>query len=288
MAEHTESDIAIRFVDENDYTVIPARIVLAKGKLKTNRPSWFVFKHCYDVDSSEAESSSEDDDSSSDETKSRKSAGKSKPAPSSSTVTKSRKTAPEDGGLCGQLEERRQDLDVKIREKMASSVNLEFYPSRVALRKELLADKSVLSELTSEFIDEFIELIRRILLTNMTPGNKKAALTHEWSKKLKSFRDSVIWRKLCREIPKNKVQQISRVDEIAVLSCVHERVYDFFHSLSHDNALSLPGHDANASVLSEDKVILYRFGGAALCRMIKLRQNTIKGEKGTLKITDKH
>ena len=94
MAEHTESDIAIRFVDENDFTVIPARIVLTKGKLKKNRPSWLVFKHCYDVDSSEAESSSEDDDSSSDETKSRKSAGKSKPAPSSSTVTKSRKTAP--------------------------------------------------------------------------------------------------------------------------------------------------------------------------------------------------
>ena len=66
IAEHTESDIAIRFVDKNDYTEIPARIVLAKGKLQKNRPSWLVFKHCYDVDSSEAESSSEDDDSSSD------------------------------------------------------------------------------------------------------------------------------------------------------------------------------------------------------------------------------
>ena len=106
--------------------------------------------------------------------------------------------------LCGQLEERRQDLDVEIREKMASSVNLELYPSRVALRKELLADKSVLYELTSEFIDELIELIRRIFLTNMTSRNKKAALTHEWSKKHKSFRDSVIWRKLSREIPKNQ------------------------------------------------------------------------------------
>ena len=62
MVEHSESDIAIRFVDENDYTVIPARIVLAKGKLKKNRPSWHVFKHCYDVDSSEAESSREEDE----------------------------------------------------------------------------------------------------------------------------------------------------------------------------------------------------------------------------------
>ena len=65
--------------------------------------------------------------------------------------------------------------------------------------------KSVFSELTSEFIDKFIEVIRRIFLTNMASRDQKAALAHEWSKKLKSFRDSVIWRKLCREIPKNKV-----------------------------------------------------------------------------------
>ena len=185
----------------------------------------------------------------------------------------------------------REETRPRRGEKMASSVNLKFYPSRVALRKELLADKLLRASyprLTSEFIDELIELIRRIFLTNMTSRNKKAALTHEWSKKLKSFRDSVIWRKLCREIPKNQVQEISRVDEIVLLSCIHEGIYDFIHSLSHDNALSLPGHDAKASVLSEDKVILYRFGGGALCRMIKLRENAIKSEKGTSKITDKH
>ena len=55
MAEDAESDIAIRFVDENDS-------VSAKRKLKKNRPSWLVSKHCYDVDSSEAESSSEENE----------------------------------------------------------------------------------------------------------------------------------------------------------------------------------------------------------------------------------
>ena len=88
---------------------------------KKNRSSWLVSKHCYDVDSSEAESSSEKDekvsaseeeavtetesaneiqenvessyadDSSADEAKRRDCAGKPKPAPSSSTVTKSSK-----------------------------------------------------------------------------------------------------------------------------------------------------------------------------------------------------
>ena len=96
----------------------------AKRKLKKNRPSWLVSKHCYDVDSSEAESSSEEDekvsaseeeavtetesaneiqenvesfysdDSSADEAKRRKKAGKPKPAPSSSIITKSNQITP--------------------------------------------------------------------------------------------------------------------------------------------------------------------------------------------------
>ena len=124
MAEDAESDIAIRFVDENDYREISAKAVSAKWKLKKNCPSWLVSKHCYDVDSSEAESSSEEDekvsaseeeavtetesaneiqenvesscsdDSSADEAKMRNCAGKPKPAPSSATVTKSSKKAP--------------------------------------------------------------------------------------------------------------------------------------------------------------------------------------------------
>ena len=124
IAEDAESDIAIRFVDENDYRQIPAKAVSAKRKWKKNRPYWLVSKHCYNVDSSKAESSSEgdekvsaseekavtetesakerqetvessySDDSSADEAKRRKSAGKPKPAPSSSTVSKWSKKAP--------------------------------------------------------------------------------------------------------------------------------------------------------------------------------------------------
>ena len=107
---------------ENDYREISAKAVSEKRKFKKNRPSWLVSRHCYDVDTSEVESSSEDekvsaseeeavtetesvneiqenvessysDESSADEAKRRNCAGKHKPAPSSSTVTKSSKRA---------------------------------------------------------------------------------------------------------------------------------------------------------------------------------------------------
>ena len=42
MAEDAVSDIAIRLVDENDYSEISAKAELAKRKLKKNRPSSLV------------------------------------------------------------------------------------------------------------------------------------------------------------------------------------------------------------------------------------------------------
>ena len=42
IAEDAESDIAIRFVDENDYRETSAKAVSAKRKLKKNRPSSLV------------------------------------------------------------------------------------------------------------------------------------------------------------------------------------------------------------------------------------------------------
>ena len=42
MAEDTESDIAIQFVNENDYSEISAKAVSAKRILKKNRPSSLV------------------------------------------------------------------------------------------------------------------------------------------------------------------------------------------------------------------------------------------------------
>ena len=42
MAEDAESDITVRFVDENDYREISAKAVSAKRKLKKNRPSSLV------------------------------------------------------------------------------------------------------------------------------------------------------------------------------------------------------------------------------------------------------
>ena len=49
----------------------------------------------------------------------------------------------------------------------------------------------------------------------------------------------------------------------------------FVHTVSREIAFNLPREPSAYGLQNEDRVILHRFGGAALCRMIKLRQNTI-------------
>ena len=62
--------------------------------------------------------------------------------------------------LCGELKERRKDL--------------EFYRCRAGLKKKaLLGDTTALSELTGEFIGEFMEVIRKIFFTRIAARNKK-------------------------------------------------------------------------------------------------------------------
>ena len=66
--------------------------------------------------------------------------------------------------LCERLESKRHDLDCEIARKLESSLNIAFYPSRAGLKGAILGDKNVQNEITDEFVDEFIYLIRRFVV----------------------------------------------------------------------------------------------------------------------------
>ena len=66
--------------------------------------------------------------------------------------------------------------------------------------------------------------------------------------------------------------EVSRVDEIAILSCVHEGMYDFVHRVSHEIAFN-PPYESSAINGLQNTVSYF----TVLCGMIKLRQNTIEG-----------
>ena len=156
--------------------------------------------------------------------------------------------------LCERLESKRHDLDREIARKLESSLNLAFYPSRAALKEAILGDKNVLNEITDEFVDEFIGVIH----TQMTATDKKAALSHEWSKKLRPFLSKEMWQKFCEGLSSKCKMIISYADRIAMLSGIHEAIYDFTHALSHERVIDLPSKANTGLVLKiRGKVIRY-------------------------------
>ena len=134
-----------------------------------------------------------------------------------------------------------------------------------------MGNKSVLNEISDDFVDEFIEVIHIVYHKMMIAKDIKAALSlsHEWSKLIVSF-----------------CEQRNVVKKIVCRLNVHSRGNIRFY---HQSVISFPSKANTSDGLPvEDRIILHRFGCAALCRMIKLRQNTIKGLKGTIKVTERH
>ena len=86
-----------------------------------------------------------------------------------SSQNKSTSISEEIEELC---DKKRETVDRTITDEMKSLANLGFYPSKQFLRKALLADENgdvgnLLAELTGDFIDGFIEIIREIFATRM-------------------------------------------------------------------------------------------------------------------------
>ena len=142
--------------------------------------------------------------------------------------------------LFDKLEIKREALDREIKKKLDSSANLSFYPSRTALIEAVLADKVGVNEVTSEFVEDFIQVIHDTFPSSLSATDKKAVLAHACSKKLRPLLDNKSWIKFI-EIPNSQSEvEVTRADEIAILSCVHEGIYDLVHTVSHEITFNLP------------------------------------------------
>ena len=84
--------------------------------------------------------------------------------------------------ICGVLEEKREELDRTVTEEIESSANLGFYLSRKALLGN--ENEHVVSELTGNFIDEFIKITREIFSTRKSTTNKKVPWPTRGQRKL--------------------------------------------------------------------------------------------------------
>lgn len=80
--------------------------------------------------------------------------------------------------MCGKIEIKREELDGEIKMKLDSSARLAFYPSTLALKAAVLADKVVLNMVTSDFVDKFIQIVNNSFDSGLSVAGKKASHAH--------------------------------------------------------------------------------------------------------------
>ena len=96
----------------------------------------------------------------------------------------------------------------------------------------------------------------------------------------------VVWERLMRSTSYKSLTR-SVQDESAILTVLYWYLYEKFRwaiLLSKDQ--DLESFDKVTVAMKKDEVILYRFSGAALHRMIKLPEETIRGKKGRRTVTE--
>ena len=139
-----------------------------------------------------------------------------------------------------------------------------------------------LPELLDDIVDLFVGTVCESSAKKLARAEKKADFAHSWSMKLSTLLENAVWREICETYSST----IPRGDQISLLACITESVYDFAHIYKHEASSNVPA--ATDDFFVEDDIILHRFGGAAIYRMEKVLRNTINGKKGTVKVTDTH
>ena len=188
--------------------------------------------------------------------------------------------------LCFELGEKKEELAAYTKKKLETAGDINFFTMRGLLRNAVIGE---LPEFLDEVNESFMETMRNSFTKKVSKAERKASLSHCWLQKLPSFLKNEIWSGIVRNCcDHNDCSEVSRGDQISILACITEAVYDFAHIHSHSKIVPNNSTPGTQPLCAENDVILHRFGGAAIYRMEKVRRNTVNQKKGTMKVTDAH
>ena len=178
-------------------------------------------------------------------------------------------------------------VEAEIRQKVVESPRVKAFPERERFAKHVLseAERPHLQLLIAGFCRKFSTLVRECAMLPDKP-NRKAAFSVAWMKMLNNFRPgrasqerSIVERFLVG-------QQFNCEVVHRVVSLIHEMVYTCVHAHVQRRKTTASNPDRMKSKLSpESEETLYRYCGAALHRMIKLRRETLQQKKGRGKVS---
>ena len=97
-----------------------------------------------------------------------------------------------------------------------------------------------LPELLDDIVDLFVGTVSESSAMKLARAEKKADFAHSWSMKLPTLLENAVWR----EIWDTCSGTVHRGDQISLLSCITESVYDFTHIYKHEASSNMPATTA--------------------------------------------
>ena len=181
-------------------------------------------------------------------------------------------------------------VEGNIHSRLLESPRVKLTKERERFTKHMLcgSQKANFQLLILGFCPKFSALLSECsLLTDK--ANRKAAFSVAWMKMLRNFQPrkatqerSVIERFL---VGQSEGQQFSPEVVHALLSVIHEMVYFTIHSHIQQKKSISTSEVKNSCLAVESDDTLFRYCGAALHRMIKLRTEALQQRKGRGKIS---
>ena len=183
--------------------------------------------------------------------------------------------------------EEAKRVESELRQRLLESTRLKAFEQRRKFALHLTSEgqKDNFGLLIVGFCRKFATLSKECYSSNV-PKERKAAFSVAWMKMLSNFQPGKKSQErivIERCLPASK--SFSHEDVHSVLSVIHEMVY----TLIHDHVRSRKEHSTAESSSSarqlskESDDTLYRYCGAALQRMLKLRRESLAGKKKRIK-----
>lgn len=182
------------------------------------------------------------------------------------------------------------DVEGSIREKLLESQRVKSVKERERFAKHLISEqqKANFQLLIVGFCRKFSTLVSECYLLPDKP-NRKAAFSVAWMKMLGNFQagkdtqERLIIKRFL--VGQSQGQQFSPEVVHAVVSVIHELVYCTIHSHVQVKKSISTSELRNSPLAVESDDTLFRYCGAALHRMIKLRKETLQQKKGRGKVS---
>ena len=177
--------------------------------------------------------------------------------------------------------EESNKVETEVRATLVDDPRIKLEPERIKVVEHILhvAQKQLFELLIAGFCRKFSTLVKEAF--DSKDKYKKAAFSVSWMKFLANFHPGkpTQERMILDRLLANLNLNTSSRDVHCVVSVIHELVYSTIHE--HVHLRKTESETTRRCELSkESDDTLYRYCGAALQRMIKLRRETLAGKKG--------